>query len=134
MGGFAPSQTAPIQPVTGMPQPAIPKPTIQSEPVDSAPAMALGSYITQLTETANPLEKRQLAMVSTAYNNLLEKINTSEVSQDVMNKIAQLVSELQSRNFAAANTIQTNLANTEWNVHKEWIKGVKILIQLVSKK
>jgi hypothetical protein len=124
----------PLQPVTGVPQPAIPKPVVQAEPVDSGPAIALGTYISQMTEIANPLEKRQLAMVSTAYNNLLEKINTNEVSADVMNKIAQLVSELNSRNFVAANAIQTNLANTEWNSHKEWIKGVKILIQLASKK
>ena len=27
-----------------------------------------------------------------------------------------------------------DLANTAWNQHKEWIKGVKILIQLASKK
>ena len=132
--GFAPAQIAPIQPVTGMPQPAIPKQAIQTEPVDSAPAMALGAYITQFTETANALEKRQLAVVSTGYNNLLEKVNNNEVSLDVMNKIAQLVSELKDRNFTNANAIQSNLANTEWNVHKEWIKGVKILIQLASKK
>ena len=130
IGGFG----QPLQPVTGVPQPAIPKPVVQAEPVDSGPAIALGTYISQMTEIANPLEKRQLAMVSTAYNNLLEKINTNEVSADVMNKIAQLVSELNSRNFVAANAIQTNLANTEWNLHKEWIKGVKILIQLASKK
>jgi hypothetical protein len=117
-----------------MPQPAIPKQAIQTEPVDSAPAMALGAYITQFTETANALEKRQLAVVSTGYNNLLEKVNNNEVSLDVMNKIAQLVSELKDRNFTNANAIQSNLANTEWNVHKELIKGVKILIQLASKK
>jgi len=27
-----------------------------------------------------------------------------------------------------------DLANTVWNQHKDWIKGIKIFIQLASKK
>lgn len=27
-----------------------------------------------------------------------------------------------------------DLANTVWNAHKEWLKGLKVLIQLAAKK
>jgi protein transport protein SEC31 len=59
--------------------------------------------------------------------------STNQVSQEVMLKIGQLVDDLNSRNFVGASATQTDLVNTAWTQHKEWIKGIKVLIQLSSK-
>jgi len=73
-------------------------------------------------------------MVHAALGNLVEKVSTNQVSQEVMLKIGQLVDDLNSRNFVGASATQTDLVNTAWTQHKEWIKGLKILIQLAQKK
>ena len=73
-------------------------------------------------------------MVSAAYTHLLEKFASNELAADVLQKLSFLVAELLQRNFTAAGALQTDLANTAWGQHKEWIKGLKVLIQLASKK
>ena len=75
-----------------------------------------------------------MQMVSAAYAHLLEKFGANEVSAEVLQKLAHLVMELTQHNFVGASGMQTDLANTAWGQHKEWIKGLKVLIQLASKK
>ena len=60
-----------------------------------------------LTEYATPPEKRQMVMVSGAFNHLCEKLAGGEVSSDVLQKLTQLVGDLSVRNFASAGAIQT---------------------------
>lgn len=112
----------------------IPAATSAPVVVDSEAVKALGFIINQLASSLSAAEKRQLVMVNQSYSNLCEKISASEVNEVVMQKLSQLVLELGNRNWNAANAIQTDLANTVWAQHKEWLKGVKVLIQLASKK
>ena len=46
-------------------------------------------------------------MVSGAFNHLCEKLAGGEVSNDVLQKLTQLVGDLSVRNFASAGAIQT---------------------------
>ena len=94
----------------------------------------MGQLIDSITAVCSPPEKRQMQMVSAAHAHLLEKWAAGEVGADVLQKLAQLVGDLAQRNFVGASTMQTDLANTAWGQHKEWIKGLKVLIQLASKK
>jgi hypothetical protein len=94
----------------------------------------LSQLITDLTAIVSPPEKRQMLMVSGAFSHLCQMLETGEVAGDVLQKLSQLVSDLSNRNFSGASAIQTDLANTVWSLHKEWIKGLKVLIQLASKK
>jgi len=99
-------------------------------------------YILQLNEiikslqavVKSPMEKKQMGVVAAAYEILVEQIGRGEVSQEVMMKVAALVEYLSTRNFPAASQLQTDLANTVWAQHKEWIKGIKVLNQLAAKK
>lgn len=99
-----------------------------------------------------------MSSVTASYDALVAQVNKGEVSADVMQKVAMLVDNLGNRNFPGATQIQAvsicscvvvanapvdlfyfifyaqDLANTVWNQHKDWIKGIKILIQLASKK
>jgi hypothetical protein len=46
-------------------------------------------------------------MVSAAYSHLLDKYRAGEVSGEVLQKLTQLVTDLQNRNFAGASAMQT---------------------------
>jgi hypothetical protein len=60
--------------------------------------------------------------------------SNNEISGAVMSQINNLVTDIKNRNFVNANKIITVLTNTHWAMHKDWIKGVRVLIQLASKK
>jgi protein transport protein SEC31 len=135
-GGFgAPKPAAaPMSAPAPTPAPApAPKP---AAPVGPPPEciQQLGQLIDSITAICSPPEKRQMQMVSAAHAHLLEKWAAGEVGADVLQKLAQLVADLAQRNFVGASAMQTDLANTAWGQHKEWIKGLKVLIQLASKK
>ena len=119
------------QPVSAAPSSSA---ATSAAPVDSQPVTALGVIVDSIAATLAPAEKRQFAVVTTGYQNLCGKAAANEVAADVMQKIALLVSQISARNYSAASAVQTDLANTAWNNHKEWIKAVKILIPLLSKK
>jgi len=82
---------------------------------------------------SSPADKRQLVMVSTSIAVLKEKTMAGGVDGEILAKLDQLVAEIQNKNKGAADAIQMDLVNTAWGIHKEWIKGLKVLIQLAVK-
>ena len=58
-------------------------------------------------EIVSTPEKRQMQMVSAAFNHLCDKLKGGEVTADVVQKLSQLVSDLANRNFVNASAIQT---------------------------
>ncbi|RYG64329.1 hypothetical protein EON64_14245 [archaeon] len=82
----------------------------------------------------NAQDKKQLAMVRTGYAALQEKIRANEVDGGVLAKLGVFMEHMANRNFPGASAVQTDLANTAWSEHKEWVKGLKNLIQLASRK
>ena len=48
-----------------------------------------------------------MQMVSAGYSHLVDKYNIGELSGEVLQKLNQLISELQNRNFTGASTMQT---------------------------
>ncbi len=113
-------------------QPA-PAPAAAVAPVDSTAVAALGAIIDGLSATATPVEKRQLAMIATNHKTLVEKAEANQVSAEVMGKVGALVQAIQVRDFTAATAIQADLANTAWAQHGSWIKGIKMLLPIISK-
>lgn len=78
-------------------------------------------------------DKRQVTMVKTALTVLHKQIAGGIVSPETMGKLDQMVLALHSKNSAAANVVNTDLTNSVWGQHKDWIKGLKYLIQLHCK-
>ena len=72
-------------------------------------------------------------MVSQSVKVLHDQISLNQVSPEVMQKLNYLFNEMANRNFTAAQNIQMDLANTVWNQHKDWLKGIKILFPLAQK-
>lgn len=152
MMGAATSSPAPAATST-TPAAAAAAPAAEVGPVTSAAVQYLGQVIANLIAACNPAEKRQMMMVSEAYNHLCKKVSAGEVTEEILAKVEQLTNDVTARNFAGANAVQTvrnnhfnnlrfivvnlllqDLANTVWNQHKEWIKGLKVFIQIASKK
>ncbi len=95
---------------------------------------ALDSVVTNLVQVVtSPADKRQLSMVQTSITALKNKAMAGGVDVTILEKLSQLVAQIQSKNAAGANQIQMDLVNTAWGNHKEWIKGLKVLIQLACK-
>ena len=63
----------------------------------------------------------------------VKRLAKQDISRDVVDKVKNMWHALESRDFNAANTIQNGLVNSEWREHKDWIKGLKFLIQIAAK-
>jgi hypothetical protein len=75
-----------------------------------------------------------MALVHDAYVHLTRKTAAGEVAPQVMDKVELLAAHVANRQFPEALAVQTDLANTAWLQHKEWIKGMKYFIQIAAKK
>lgn len=82
----------------------------------------------------NPVEKRQMGEAEKGIAILVKKLARSEVDDDAVQQVSALVSALSMQDFGSAVAIQAGLANTHWRQDKDWLKGIKILVQLASKK
>eukprot|EP00602_Paraphysomonas_sp_CaronLab_P004721 CAMPEP_0185020746 /NCGR_PEP_ID=MMETSP1103-20130426/3384_1 /TAXON_ID=36769 /ORGANISM="Paraphysomonas bandaiensis, Strain Caron Lab Isolate" /LENGTH=1052 /DNA_ID=CAMNT_0027551833 /DNA_START=113 /DNA_END=3271 /DNA_ORIENTATION=+ len=78
-------------------------------------------------------DKRSLSAVNQALACLQQQMSANQVSVETSGKLEQLVAALHNKQISAANAIHTDLVNTCWAQHKDWIKGLKYLIQLIAK-
>ena len=92
-------------PAASAPAPA-PVPVVQSAPVDASAAHALQAIFQSVAAAASPAEKRQIDVITPAMKNLADKVEANQVSAEVMQRIGQMVEDLQARNFVGANAVQ----------------------------
>ena len=85
---------------------------------------------TQLTSS----EKRQLAEAEKGVAILLKRLARGDIPGEIVEKVSSLTGCITSYDFRSAQSIQTGLVNTDWRDHKDWLKGIKALLQLASKK
>jgi protein transport protein SEC31 len=81
-----------------------------------------------------PADKRQLAEAEKGIAVLLKRLARFDIDADVTDKVDNMVSALRSCDYATALAVQTGLVNSDWKDHKDWLKGIKFLIQLASKR
>lgn len=79
-------------------------------------------------------DKRQLIEAEKGVTVLMKKLARGAVGPEVQAQVYSMVGALANRDFTSATTIQTALVNSDWRNHKDWLKGIKSLIQLASKK
>jgi len=82
----------------------------------------------------NPSERKQLTESEKGVAILIKKLSRGAIDPDVVAKVQQLVLAAESRNYVAAGGIQKSLVDSVWSDHKDWLKGLKFLIQLAMKK
>lgn len=79
-------------------------------------------------------DKRQLGEAEKGVAILVKRLARGDIDTDVSSKVSNLVHALQNKDFNMTAAIQKQLVNEDWQNHKDWLKGIKFLITLASKK
>jgi len=79
-------------------------------------------------------EKRQVAEIKKASLILFDKLNARMLSPQVCDSLIQMTNLLSQGDFKSALAVHVGLTTTDWAEHKDWLKGIKFLIQLSTKK
>ena len=81
----------------------------------------------------NAVDKRQLGEAEKGVAVLLKRLARVDISPDVSEKVLNLAAYVSNQDFRNAQSIQTGLVNSDWREHKDWLKGIKALLQLAGK-
>ena len=79
-------------------------------------------------------EKKQLAEIEHGLGIYIKKLSRGEIDADTSAAVGRVLGALQNRDFVTAMKAQTELVNHHWREHKDWLKGLKFLITMASKK
>lgn len=79
-------------------------------------------------------DKRQLSEAEKGVAILVKRLARGDIDSSVIEKVSNLVSALLNRDYNTTTLIQKQLVNDDWKDHKDWLKGIKFLIQLASKR
>ena len=79
------------------------------------------------------VDKRQLSEGEKGVAIFAKLLARGEISDEIANKMLSMTNSLSSYDWAAASSIQTALVSQEWRDHKDWLKGIKALVQLATK-
>ena len=79
-------------------------------------------------------DKRQLQEAEKGVAILVKRMARGDLSAAVIGKVSSLVTALQNRDYNTTQAVQKSLVNEDWKDHKDWLKGIKFLIQLASKR
>jgi protein transport protein SEC31 len=111
---------------------------------DSMPALSeenkeiqngLMAIVDRLTSSdLSSMEKKQVAESHKAVAVFIKTVARGGVDADVTNKVRIMMYHLQSQDYASASSIVTGLVSNEWKDHKDWLKGLKFLVQMATKK
>jgi protein transport protein SEC31 len=85
---------------------------------------------TQLTA----VDSRHLAESEKAVAILMKRLARGDIPEDVIGKVGHMTSAITGYDWRTAQSIQTGLVNSDWRDHKDWLKGIKALLQLSAKK
>jgi protein transport protein SEC31 len=94
----------------------------------------LQSLYDHLESVAQPSEKRQLEESKKGIDALFKKLARGQIDDEVNAKLLAIVAQIGNYDFRAATATQTSLVNTDWKIHKDWLKGLKVLLQLAVKR
>ncbi|CAN0440858.1 unnamed protein product [Ectocarpus sp. 12 AP-2014] len=114
---------------------AAPAPPPPSDAESQAVVSALNGMLGALSEAPlSPTEKKMLGDVTKAVGILFGKMGRGQVEQETLAKVGQLVESLQARDIKRAGAVQHGLTNSAWASHKDWLKALKYLTTLVSRR
>jgi protein transport protein SEC31 len=79
-------------------------------------------------------DNRQLVEGEKSVAILVKKLARGDIFEETKATIFNMVMALVNRDYGAAAAMQTALVSSDWKSHKDWLKGMKVLIQLASRK
>jgi len=83
---------------------------------------------------AGSMERKQAAEAQRGVAVFVKTLARGGVGADVCGRVGQAAAALQGRDYGTASSIVTGLVSNEWKDHKDWLKGMKFLVQMASKK
>lgn len=93
------------------------------------------AIVEQLTAcAAGSMEKKQATESQKGVAVFIKTLARGGVDADVASKVGSMLTALQGRDYASASSIVTGLVSNEWKDHKDWLKGLKFLVQMATKK
>ncbi len=111
----------------------------ESMPSLSADHKYLSDGLLQIVDTlgsvaTGAMEKKQAMEAQKGVAVFLKTLGRGGIDDDVVNKVSMILSGLQNRDYGMASSIVTSLVSNEWKDHKDWLKGMKFLVQMAAKK
>ena len=79
------------------------------------------------------VDKRQLAEAQKAVAIFSKRLALGDITDEIANQMLSMTNFLSAYDWPSATTTQTSLVSNEWKEHKEWLKGIKALVQLATK-
>lgn len=79
-------------------------------------------------------DKKQLSEGEKGVAILLKRLARGDIDPEVSAKVLTMVNALKGGDYPTAIATQTNLVSSDWRANKDWLKGIKNLIQLATKK
>lgn len=79
------------------------------------------------------VDKRLIAESEKAVAVLLKRLAREDISDDISAQVLTMTQYIQTYDFRSAQGVQTKLVNNDWKEHKDWLKGIKALLQLATK-
>lgn len=93
------------------------------------------SMVTSLsTLTLQGSEKKQVVEIEKGAAIFSKRLGKSDIDNEVVQKVGHIVSSMKNRDYATATSIHAGLVNSVWKENKDWLKGMKFLIQINSKR
>lgn len=81
-----------------------------------------------------PADKKQMSEGEKGIAILLKRLARGDIDPLVASKMSAMVTALRNGDFATAASIQTGLVTSDWRDNKDWLKGIKNVIQIATKK
>merc|ERR1711935_803049 len=78
-------------------------------------------------------DKRLLSESERGVAVLLKRLALGDIAAEISAKLLQMTGFITTYDFGSAQSVLTDLVSNEWRDHKDWLKGVKALLQLARK-
>ncbi|EQC35750.1 hypothetical protein SDRG_06509 [Saprolegnia diclina VS20] len=82
----------------------------------------------------NPAEQKMLVEGQKTKDLMFTKLNAAELSPSVVKSLHDMVGAIGRSDIRSALHIHTGLATSDWAAHKDWLRGMKTLLQLALKR
>jgi protein transport protein SEC31 len=92
------------------------------------------SLYDHLVSISQPSDSRQLEEAKKGLDVLVKKLARGQIDDDVSDKLLALCGHIGNYDFRTATATQTAIVNSDWRTHKDWLKGLKTLLQLAVKR
>ncbi|OQR82602.1 hypothetical protein ACHHYP_15715 [Achlya hypogyna] len=120
----------------GFSAPSVPLGCTDSVSAEDMPIVqSFNSLVARLEGTAlNPAEQKMLAEGQKAKDLMFTKLNVAELGPNVVKSLHDMVAAIGRNDIRSALHIHTGLATSDWAQHKDWLRGMKTLLQLALKR